>query len=305
MTKAIAKKFFSYAKYPIALVILYFVLQAADVERIWEHMKQTPPWALIGSFVAFTIAQYFAVIRMNAYYADRGRPLNLAYSFKLHYVGLFYNIVLPGGIGGYGYKVFLLKRKAGYPAKEGILIQLLTRTNGLLILMISLVALLPFLPIPLPTPLMAGVSVVLIAAGIAIYFWLIPRLLKGNRAMEWRALPYSCGVQGFNLLSMVLLWAGLSDGQHLADYMFLFQAAAIAGMIPVTIGGLGIREFTFFYGADWINRLGDTALDPEMGIVISLLVFAVTAASALIGLIWIGRIGKMMPCAAAEDMIKP
>jgi len=300
------KRLFSYAKYPIALAILYVVLQAADAQRIWAHMREMPVWALIASFAAFSIAQYIAVLRMNAYYAHIGRPLDFLYSLKLHYVALFYNIILPGGIGGDGYKVYLLKRRAGYPAKEGIRIQLLTRTNGLLILMLSLMLLLPFLPSPFPLWAVVLAALGLAALGTVAYFWLIPVLLRGSRAMEWRALPYSCGVQGFNLLSMVLLWAGLShSGAHLADYMFLFQAAAVAGMIPVTIGGLGIREFTFFYGAEWINRFSTTTLDPEMGIVISLLVFAVTAASALIGLIWLGRIRTLSPCATLPDVIKP
>lgn len=290
------KRILSFAKYPVALAILVYVLRQADTQRMLILIEQAPPLALVGALAAFTLAQWFAVLRMNVYYAHAGRPINLGYSLRLHYVALFYNIILPGGIGGDGYKVYILKKQVGYPAGEGIRIQLLTRTNGLLVLLISLALTLPFLDLPIDSRFVWSAAIGLIGCGVAGYFVLMPYILKATRHMELRALPYSCGVQGCNVLCMVALWMGFSDGTHLADYIFLFQLAAVAGMIPLTIGGLGIREFTFFYGAEWLNRFTGAALDPEMGVVISLLVFAVTALSALVGLVWINRIRSMRPC---------
>lgn len=296
------KRILSLAKYPIALAILVFVLRQADGERIGELIRHAPLWALGGALLFFTLAQFFSVLRMNAYYKHAGRPIRLGYALRLHYAGLFYNIVLPGGIGGDGYKVYMLKKQADYPARDGIRIQLLTRTNGLLVLLISLATTLPFLHVPVDPTIRVGLSLMLIVCVIGGYFVLMPYLLKADRKMERRVLSYSCGVQGSNILCMVALWAGFSDGTHLVDYIFLFQLAAIAGMIPLTIGGLGIREFTFFYGADWLNRFAGSALDPEMGVVISLLVFAITAFSAVAGVFWIGRIQSMHPCSQDERM---
>lgn len=292
-----AKKLLAIAKYPVALAILFYVLGQADTEKIADYLKQIPPLWLVLSFVCFATAQFFAVWRMNDYYHSLGRPLDFGYALRLHYVSLFYNIVLPGGIGGDGYKIFLLKKQADYPAKEGIRIQLATRTNGLLILLLTIAATLFFLPLPeafswLPW---AGAGAGLI--GIFLYFEIIPRLLRLPRALEWQALPYSIGLQLFNVLCMVCLYLGLGDGTEWAGYVLLFQCAAIAGMIPISIGGLGIREFTFFYGAALLNDYTGFSLNPELGVVISLLVFAITLASALIGLLWMGRISQMKPCA--------
>ncbi len=291
------KRILGFAKYPIALLILYWVLQAADWDAIQTHVKAISPPLLIAAILCFTLAQMASALRMNAYYRHMGKPLSFAYGIRLYYVALFYNVILPGGIGGDAYKVYLLKKQMDYPIGEGIRIQLATRTNGLLVLLLSLYLTLPFMGLPFPMPLILAAVLLSCACTIIGYAILSRMLLKEVSRMEWRALPYSVGVQGFNILCMICLWAALSDGAQLIPYVFLFQLAAIAGMIPISIGGLGIREFTFFYGATLIGQLTGTALDPELGVVISLLVFAITVISALIGLLWIERIQQMSPCA--------
>jgi uncharacterized membrane protein YbhN (UPF0104 family) len=233
---------------------------------------------------------------MNAYYRWHGMHLDFWYSLRLHYVALFYNIVLPGGIGGDGYKVWLLKKQAGWPAKQGIRIQLLTRTNGLLLLLATIALTLPF-AFPAQVDVLALLVLLMAAlAGLSGYLYVFVPLVRGNRLFEWRSMPWSAGVQGFSVLTMLCLWAGLGAQGDAAAYILLFQSAAIAGMIPVTIGGLGLREFTFFYGAQLINRLHEVpAANAEEGVLVSLLMFAVTLISALAGLFWLGTIANASP----------
>ena len=52
-------------------------------------------------------------------------------NIKLYYVGMFYNLFLPGGIGGDGYKVWMLRREFSSSWKSLILISFLERLNGL------------------------------------------------------------------------------------------------------------------------------------------------------------------------------
>ena len=288
------KRIWGIAKYPIALTLLWWVLQQVDTSQIVELFYQMPwHWALVA-LVAFGLAQLCAIWRMNLYYQMAGRPISFGYSFRLHYVALFYNIILPGGIGGDGYKVYLLNKQAAFPVKEGIKIQILTRLNGLLVLGLSQCLTLPFLPIDLPYR--TELAVVVAVLGMLSYRLLVVRLFKADMKVEWRALPWSVGVQGLNILTMLALWHGI--GGHGGDVVaiFLFQLAAVAGMIPITIGGLGIRELTFYAGGAWLHKLGDASMDAEAGVAVSLLVFGVTLAHALLGVVWMGRIRQMKPC---------
>ncbi len=291
------KRVFNIAKYPIAFALLWFVLSQADWHSIYSHAQKIAPLWIILAIGSFTAAQFFAVLRMNFYYQKAHKPIDFIYALKLHYVALFYNIILPGGIGGDGYKVLMLKKNADYSAKEGIKIQLLTRFNGLLVLVFSILCTLPFLSLPVAAHWLWLAVVLGVVLALIIYSLFIRHVMRAPSCTESHALPYSLGVQGFNVGCMVALWLGLSNGQNLAEYILLFQLAALAGMIPITIGGLGIREATFFFGADFLNRHSGTHLDAELGIVISLLVFAITVLSALIGIRWLSAMNKMLPCA--------
>ncbi len=292
----IKKKWIAVAKYPIALLILYFVLRQADWHAIVGYAQNIPLVILLLVFALFTVAQCLSAARMNLYYRKVGKPLHWWYNVQLYYVGLVYNILLPGGIGGDAYKIYLLKRQKDYPVGEGVRIQLATRGNGLLVLLLSAYAMLPFIDLPLSRPQVLLLVVGLVVVTVAGYVVASRLLLKDIARIEWSALPYSVGVQGLNVLCMTLLWANLTQDGYLAEYILLFQLAAIAGMIPITIGGLGIRELTFFYGAQWISHISGNSVDGELGVVISLLMFAITVMSAVIGLRWLHSIGKMNPC---------
>lgn len=290
------KRIIAAAKYVVAIALLWMVFQQIDTRSLTQHVASINPFYLVAAFVSFTIAQIASSARMVAYYEYAGKPIDQRYNLILHYVGLFYNIILPGGIGGDGYKVYLLKKKADYPAKEGIRIQLATRTNGLLVLVLSIYATFFFIPIPIPLILKWPAIIAFSLITIIAYFFLARKILKMPQAMEGRALPYSLAVQGLNVLAMSLLWLAMGQSDHLVAYILLFQLAAIAGMIPITIGGLGIREMTFFYGAALISTYTPMEVDGEVGIAISLMIFAITLVSATVGLRWIHTISDMSPC---------
>ncbi|MCI5050371.1 MAG: flippase-like domain-containing protein [Rickettsiales bacterium] len=289
------KPIWQWLKYPIAFAILAFVLSEADAVKILDYALDMPIYWLVAIFLLFFAAQFFAVLRMNFYYRTVGKHIGLRYSLILHYVALFYNVILPGGIGGDAYKVFLLKRVAGYPAKQGIRIQLLTRTNGLLVLMLTLYGFACFIDWPYPAMWIYGSMATLTIITLVGYFVLSNWLLKESVSIALRALPYSFAVQGLNVLVMVAIWLAMGGESHAIIYMFLFQLAAVAGMIPITIGGLGIRELTFFFGAIWLSSLTGSFINPEFGVAISLMVFAYTVLHACVGLIWLGKVGKMHP----------
>ena len=290
------KRILGISKYPIALMILAYVLQQADHEQILHYAQQIPFYWIAIIMALFFVAQLFATMRMNYYYATIEKPIELRYSLILHYVALFYNVILPGGIGGDAYKVLLLKKVANYPARQGVRIQLLTRVNGLLVLLLMLYGFACFMPWPIEKWLVCSIAAALAIITTIGYFVCSKLLLKETFKVGLKALPYSFAVQGFNVLVMAGIWYAMGGQSHLVCYMFLFQVASIAGMIPITIGGLGVREFTFFYGTAWLAMWTGIPLDAELGVTISLLVFAVTLAHACSGLIWMGRIGKLKPC---------
>ena len=286
---------FSCLKYSVALMLLWLVLQQVGLQTLTTAIVKSEPLYLLQALLCYSLSQYYSISRMNAYYRWHGRPLEWGYSWRLHYVALFYNLILPSGIGGDGYKVYALKQRYDYPLGEGVRIQVLSRASGMLILCWSLYVLIPCWyggSAAFSIEVVSLIMAIFIVTTIG-YFRLFVPLIHGSRRNEWRALSYSFGVQATSLMTMSLLWLSLGAEGDLIAYLILFQCAAIAGLVPISIGGLGLREFTFFYGASLMIMLQPgTQVAAETGVAISLLMFAIVAISALIGSLWLPSISK-------------
>ena len=78
------------------------------------------------------------------------------------------------------------------------------------------------------------------------------------------------------------------------DYIFIFLIAAVASVLPISVGGgLGVREFVIVAGAKYAG------LEQQTALLISLLFYLVTVTCALSGMIYVFKDplsrGKGMP----------
>ena len=64
----------------------------------------------------------------------------------------------------------------------------------------------------------------------------------------------------------------------MVDYTLLFIVASVVAIIPISIGGAGLRELTFLYGVSLLD-----GLDEEMGVAIAMLSFAMALALGMTG----------------------
>ena len=283
-------------KLTVAGLLLYFVLEQAETEQLLKYLQQVQwPWLLL-SFLLFNAAQWAASERMRYYYGKAGCPLDKGYSLALYYVGLFYNVLIPGGIGGDGYRVYVLRKAADYPIGEGIRLQLSSRLNGLALLGTLFLISTAFVPIG-TLPQRVILLLALFVLGVGGYVVLARYLLREPLNTMLGALPYSFMVQALTTLSMIALFYGTGGGEQLAAYVSLFLLASLTVMIPISIGGIGLRELVFYYGAGWLSQYGLQGVDAERGVVLAMLVLAVTVATSALGVLWLARIGRMKPCA--------
>jgi len=66
--------------------------------------------------------------------------------------------------------------------------------------------------------------------------------------------------------------------------MTLFLVSSVVAVLPLTIGGVGVRELTFLYGLEFIGE------EPSLGVTFSFLFFIITAISSLMGLFLLNRL---------------
>src|SRR5690606_23268788 len=89
------------------------------------------------------------------------------------------------------------------------------------------------------------------------------------------------------ILGSAFVLFSIEDANNIIGYLVLFQMANIVAIIPISIGGLGLREVTFITLAPYVN------LDSEIGVAASLMFYVVYVFVALLGLIPFLKIDRL------------
>ena len=264
-------------KLAITLAALWYVFAKIEVHQVLETMAQSKPLFLAGALLLFVLSKMLSSFRLNKYLSSIGIHISERSNMKLYLLGMFYNLFLPGGIGGDGYKIYLLNKKYEVPARRIFWAVLMDRIIGVLALFCMAVLLFCFIP---------GMST------FAWYIWiLIPLSISLIYLIFRRFFPYllpvfrstnflSLGVQLLQVLSALLILLSLRVPGNLEGYLFVFLISSMVAVLPLTIGGIGSREFTFILGAQWLG------LDLNLSIALSLLFYLMTAFTSLWGIIY-------------------
>jgi len=258
-------------------IALYIIFRKISWQETWHLLLSSDTLWLIPALVLYNASQYLSAARLLCFY-NTLIPLPWLLNLRLYYKGMFYNLFLPGGIGGDGYKVHFLYKTYQSPLKKLITATLLDRLNGLLILglfMVLLAAgnLLPAGILPFPSWWLIIIYVLMMVTGK----WLLQRFLPTYVPVIFRTTLLSFGVQALQLGSIICILHALHIEGHLLAYLLLFLASSVAAVIPFTIGGAGAREIIFMAGAPLLGIVSERA------VAVSLLFFLLTVVSSLAG----------------------
>lgn len=261
--------------------LVVFLARQLDFGQIKAILNRPGGWPwLLGAFALFNASKIVAALRLNIYQRHIGVMLTEAENLRLYYAGMFLNLFLPGGIGGDGYKIFVLNRRQGVPVKKLVLVTLADRVSGLLCLLLLLCGLVPWVGLRWHGPWLWMAAIGCLALTL-LCFLLGHKLLLGFRlAATFRMFFFGLGVQALQLvcISLLLAYLGTQPSQHL-PYFAVFLASSIVAVLPLSLGGLGAREVTFFY---CLKLLG---LNPIHGVVLSSCFFLITVISSLPGIL--------------------
>lgn len=275
--------------YIVALAALLYVIQQLDTDALLQEIR-TLHWPLAAmAYVCLHGAQLVSAQRMRLYARLRHLPMRRIYAVLLYYAGMLYNTVLPGGIGGDGYKVWVLSKVANCPMAEGIRVMLGERASGLLALVLLALALVPmsgvWALVPLPwlfIPLAALVTLVAYRMGTS-------RLTQESVPASMVAFIFSLVAQGLTLYAAWLLLEAMGIYDHRVDYLVIFLLSSVITILPVTVAGMGLRELVFFTGA---LELG---IEPEQAVAFSLVYFMLYLTTALSGLLAMPFLYRVRP----------
>ena len=276
---------------------LFIVLRKTDVNRLSSLIQHAHFGYLLGSLLFFNISKIVNAVRLNRFFTAIGLRLSAWYNLKLYYLGMFYNLFLPCGIGGDGYKIYVLKKNHGLTVVNIFNAVFWDRVSGIFAL-IFLSALL-IIPSSFAALYPGEMLWIWVIAGVSYPLSLLLTWLFYRQFMPVFIVTAfeSLVIQGAQVVSAWFILMSLSATSHQIDYLAIFLISSVATILPLTVGGAGAREVTFLYA---LNQLG---LDVNTGVALSLIFFAISAISSLVGIL--SRIrheksGEALPAAAEE-----
>ncbi len=267
----------------LTAIAVYYVFLRIDLSNIYEVILSANFLFFLGAILVFNISKIISAFRLKYFFSVSGLTLNDSFNIKLYYIGMFYNLFLPGSIGGDGYKVYILHQKYDKPVKGLISATLLDRISGLVILVVLSCILFFYSQIPEEFNFLKVIAILGAIFSIPFFFLLIKWFFSSYVKVFLITTLYSFYVQITQILCAWLLLHALSVDNHFTEYLTLFMVSSVAAVLPISIGGIGIREIVFLLGFNYF------LISKEIGVAFSILFFSVLAITALAGLLFIIR----------------
>lgn len=292
----------------VTLGALSYLVYSVDWQRLDEVLAHVdlryiylPPLAML---LAFLFASFRWSLLLNAFKQKQG----VLFSYKYYLIAHFYGLILPGVIGGDAVRITLSARGKGRQLSVVILSIMLERALGMImILLLGAIALLTLqdealarlnLPVSQKTISILGIIGL---SGVLALFVMMRKLPVGlitpkpsdskavatlrNVLEKLQSLPFHIFLLGaslsclFQFMDIVTTWLlGLTMGIDVSFtvYLVVMPIVYISTVLPISIGGLGVREGVL------------SLLLNSFGVVLSLavlLAFAIYLNRLLIGLI--------------------
>lgn len=300
--KSIARYLLLLFKLFVSAALLYFLVSKIGGKTIINNMQLLNPAIFIASLCIYIISIFFSSIRWKLLIS---RPMKTKRLFSLYMIGSFFNVYLPGIVGGDAVKAYYLHRdmnrqtshahSAVHSLPFSIASVFMDRYIGFsALLFISMVAFPVGFKYLDETPLEWLVPMVffLFLSGSIVFFkaragerirflfniYDYFKLYTSKKDVLIKAFLYSIIIQILNIFSVYILSKGLSMDISFATLMIFVPIIIVVSFIPVSISGIGLREGAFVF------LLGTMGIQPALAMTLSLLWFLSVVAASLWGL---------------------
>lgn len=304
-------------KLVISIASLYAIARSVawnDVARVLAQIHVS--WILLALAI-FWVAQVVSSLRCAYIARALGGNLDLATSVRAHFVGLWFNQVLPTSLGGDIVKIAILKDKLGLSL--ALRSAILDRFSGLMYLMLAIAVTLPlysrlFRDFPQFVTALALLSAAFILATVFLS-WIAGRFRSRvrltpvlreafqlladiwsfrARRLLWEQF-WTSGVVHFNGIAAYAL-LGIAIGTNVDALMFILVVPIVflIALLPVSFAGWGVREA----GAIWL--FGFAGVPREISLAISVCFGLLLVVAALPGLLLFMKSSKKRLTAALQ-----
>jgi uncharacterized membrane protein YbhN (UPF0104 family) len=276
-----------------SVLALWWIFSTLGAQNIADAFARATFPLILSGVLLYLVAQIFSAWRwaiISKILKFNGR---VGYYNQMYFLGMFYNIFLPTGYGGDIVKVLYQASDRKPPSKVFAAMSIfLDRLSGLFALLlvgavasVGLSAKFGIYGVSMAFAFFIGLSVGIVLLKPLSRYKALPRKLRfillALRAEGRSFIPVavlSVIIQALNIFIYAILLSSIGSSLSLSAIAFIYALATIATLLPISVGGLGVREGA--WGALSV-AFGATA---QPAVVASLLYFGVQTICSGLGI---------------------
>lgn len=298
----------------ISVAIVYYLLQLLDWQAVAQLLFSGIFLALWPGPLILLLGLLLAAERWRAVLGFYGLNLGRGEAFMLYLIGNFYSVLLPGVLGGDVVRAAICQTKTGGTAASVLASVGIERGLGLW--GVTLIGTIGTLAVVMQMPLSFDPAVLflspLMAVGIPLAFWLVfvftNRVLKvkmrrrlveksvemvqqfAGRVREIptglfaRTLLFSTAFQASEIFIYYYFGQVIKIEVPFAFYIFAIPLVYLATVLPISLGGIGVREGVLLW---LLSAAGTPSSDAAL---LATLVYINKLAIGILG--WLTQLGS-------------
>jgi uncharacterized protein (TIRG00374 family) len=290
------KKIFTVLRITITILLLYFIFSKVNVNEFLGAFSKLDKKFYLLAFLMILLNTFFLTKRIEILFSVFPNRPSFWITLKYYLIGLFFNQFLPTSVGGDAIKGYKLGKKVG-SASTGLILTFIDRLIGLLTMIVYLLIALTlgglrFLKGNERIWILAF-ALFLIVVSLLFFSHNFIRFIyrifikpfekkiviieqvkeaykfflktKNERSIYIKASIYSVTAQIAIIIACYLTGIGLGIDIPLLYYFILLPIIFVISMLPISVGGFGVREGAF------VILLGRYGVDKNQSLALSLL----------------------------------
>ncbi len=293
----------------ITLGLLVFLAYQMDLRKLLAILVSASPWLVLLGTLIHLLGVLLSVARWRTILVNFDIHIDYSPLAKITFIGFFFNLFLPSGIGGDFFRAYYLSKRKNRGMSTTLTTTLLERSGGLCALLVIGTLFAAFEDLRVEGVRLFHVFLVLITLyllGNLMLFhgWIHRQIssflkkrnlehveakmelvynglnaLRGNRRSILVALFLSLLIQ---FITVVVVWVAalaIEIDAPFRIFMIFVPLINLSIMVPLTINGIGLRESLFYL---LFSQIG---LPVETSVSLSLVTFSIYLLTAIPGLI--------------------
>lgn len=293
----------------VSLGLIALLLHRITPERLAPHLRGIDPALMAAAVVVFFVSSLFGSLQWHVLLRAGGVDLPFMRTYKLYFMGLFFNNFLPANVGGDAYKIFDVVRGGNDPHKV-LAITLLDRVFGIAgLCLVAAAASFVLLPggsvrndalyAALFVSIVSGVLLVAFNRRVSravrrlsgrVRFWKLGERmemvlghmgsLRKFRLLFAKIAVITLIVQSLRIVTHIIVGMALGIAMTKLNYLQFFVFVPLLGLVmilPISINGLGVRESA---GTDLFTGVG---MGEEQAVLMIFMTYVVQVAVSLLG----------------------